>query len=93
MVTIVNLYSEKNGEINRFLSDFYNINLHLENSLKWEKDYENPIEMAEIMGTFIDNNEKYSINMWVSFDKGLFVNVTEHNINDIIKYMYERFPY
>ena len=84
---------EISGEINRFLSNFYNINLHLESSLKWEKDYENPIEMAEIMGTFIDNNDKYNINMWVSFDKGLFINVTEHNVNKIIRYMYERFPY
>ena len=45
------------------------------------------------MGTFIDNNDKYNINMWVSFDKGLFINVTEHNVNKIIRYMYERFPY
>lgn len=93
MVTIVSLYSEKNGEINRFLNDFYNTNLHFEKSLKWEKDFDDPIEMAEIMGVFIDNKDKYSVNMWISFDKGLFINVTENNIDEIIRYMYERFPY
>ena len=37
MVT-VNLFSEKEGEVNKFLSHFYNTNLDIENSLKWEKE-------------------------------------------------------
>ena len=93
MVTVVNLYSEKKDEINKFLSTFYNSNLDLYNTLKWEKEFNNPIEMAEIIGAFIDNKDKYKINMWISLDKGLFINVTEHNVDDIIKYLYERFPY
>lgn len=93
MVTVVNLYSEKKDEINKFLSTFYNSNLDLYNTLKWEKEFDNPIEMAEIIGAFIDNKDKYRINMWISLDKGLFINVTEHNVDDIIKYLYERFPY
>lgn len=93
MVTIVNLYSEQKNEINRFLSEFYNTNLNLKDSLKWEKDFDNPIEMAEIIGTFIDNKDKYKINMWISLDKGMFINVTEHNVDEIIRYLYERFPY
>ena len=40
MYSIVNLYSDKIGEISRFLSNFYNSdNLHIENELKWEKKY------------------------------------------------------
>lgn len=93
MVTVVNLYSEQKGEINRFLNDFYNTNLNIFDSLKWEKDFDNPIEMAEIIGTFIDNNDKYNVNMWISLDKGMFINVTDNNVDEIIKYMYERFPY
>lgn len=93
MVTVVNLYSDKQGEINRFLSEFYNTNLNIENSLKWEKDFSNPIEMAEIIGAFIDNKESFEINMWISLDKDIFINVTEHNVDEIIKYLYERFPY
>lgn len=93
MVTVVNLYSEKEGEINNFLSKFYNTNLNLEDSLKWEKDYNNPIEMAEIIGAFIDNKDKYNANMWISLDRNIFINVTEHNADEIIRYLYERFPY
>lgn len=93
MVTIVNLYSEKEGEINKFLSKFYNTNVNVLNSLKWEKEYNNPIEMAEIIGAFIDNKDKYNVNMWVSLDKGIFINVTENNVNELIRYLYERFPY
>ena len=45
------------------------------------------------MGTFIDNNDKYEINMWISLDNGVLINVTEYNIDEIIRYLYERYPY
>lgn len=93
MVTVVNLYSVKEGEINKFLSKFYNTNVNLKHSLKWEKDFKNPIEMAELIGTFIDNKDKYNVNMWISLDKDIFINVTEQNVDEIIRYLYERFPY
>ena len=62
-------------------------------SLKWKKEYSNPIEIAEIVGIFADNFEKYILNMWISLDKDIFINVTSNNANEIIKYLYERFPY
>ena len=37
MNATVNLFSEKKGELNRFLSNFYNTNLNIENKLNWEK--------------------------------------------------------
>ncbi len=92
MVT-VNLFSEKEGEVNKFLSHFYNTNLDLDSALKWNKEYNNPIEMAEIIGTYVDNIENFSLNMWISLDKDIYLHVTEQNANDIIKYLYERFPY
>lgn len=93
MESIVNLYSDKPGEITRFLSNFYNKDLKLDNDLKWENKYSNSIEIVDIIGALIDNKDKYKINMWVSLDDGLFINVTENNSNEIIKYLYERFPY
>ena len=93
MLVKINLYSEKVGELNKFLSHFYNTDLGLENSLKWEKEYANPIELAEIIGTFIDNSDEYTLNMWISLDKNVFVHITPENADDIIKYLYERFPY
>ena len=93
MKAIVDLYSEKDDEINKFLNKFYdNLDLN-ENNLKWEKEFENPLEMADIIGTFIDNNDKFQINMWISIDEGFFINVNDGNVNEIIKYLYERFPY
>ena len=94
METVVNLYSDKAGEISRFLTNFYNINdLNLENDLKWENKYANSIEIVDIIGAFIDNKDTYKINMWISLDEGLYINVTEDNSNELIKYLYERYPY
>lgn len=37
MFAIVNLYSLKEGELNRFLSRFYNSNFELDDFSKWKK--------------------------------------------------------
>ena len=92
MITL-NLFSEKLCEINKFLSHFYNTDFGLNPDFNWEKKYANPVEMADIIGTFVDNIDYYIINMWISLDKGIYIHVTEINANDIIKYLYERFPY
>ena len=93
MQASVNLISNKKGELNNFLSRFYNTNLEIYDSLKWEKKYANPLELAEIIGTFIDNIDDYDITMWISLDKNVFISVSEDNADDIIKYLYERYPY
>ncbi len=93
MQATVNLYSHKKGEINNFLSRFYNTDLEIYDSLKWEKKYANPLELAEIIGTFIDNLDDYDITMWISLDKDVFISIAEDNADDIIKYLYERYPY
>ncbi len=93
MFSIVRLYSSEKNEINKFLNKFYNENNEHINLLEWEKKYQNPIEMVDIIGTFIDNNDKYSINMWISLDKGLFININDYNADKIIKYIFERYPW
>lgn len=93
MEVLVNLYSKEKGEISRFLSHFYNTNFDIEDSSHWKKKYANPVELAEIVGAFIDNCEDYRLSMWISLDKNVFINVTSQNADDIIKYLYERFPY
>ena len=93
MDAVVRLYSTKRNEINRFLNDFLGEKDSYINLLEWEKKYQNPVELADIIGTFIDNNDKYSLNMWISLDEGLFINVTDDNADKIIRYIYERFPW
>lgn len=93
MKASINLYSTENGEIEKFLTSFYNKKIELENDLKWNTEFENPIEMNDMIGTFIENNDRYKINMWISLDKGIYINVTDHNADKIIRYIYERFPY
>ncbi len=93
MFAILFLYGKKSGELNNFLSRFYNTNLEIYDDLKWSKKYTNPIELAEMIGIFIDNNDSYQIKMWVCLDKDVFINITNKNADSIIKYLYERFPY
>ena len=42
---------------------------------------------------FFENNDNYKINMWISLDENLFINVTENNADEIIRYLYERYPW
>ncbi|MCF0125102.1 MAG: hypothetical protein HUJ68_04985 [Clostridia bacterium] len=93
MSVSINLYSEKNGELNRFLSDFYDTTLDLQYALKWEKEFKNPIELADIIGVFRDNSDSYNLSMWICLDKNIFIRVTENNTDNIIKYLFQRFPY
>ena len=93
MIATIHLYSDKKGELNRFLSNFYNTDLGIYDNLRWENEYANPVELAEIIGTFIDNSDSYILSMWICLDKDVFISITEDNADDIIKYLYERFPY
>ena len=93
MLASIRLQSKKIGEINNFLSKFYNTDLEINDKLKWEKSYENPIEMTEIIGIYADNSDNFDIKMWISLDKDIFVKISSKNANDIIKYLYERYSY
>lgn len=98
MKTFIKLYSDINGEISKFLNSFYLATediLKAVNSktLELEIDYENPVEMCDLIGTFIENKDNFQINMWISIDEDVLINVTTNNVDDIIRYLYERFPY
>lgn len=89
----VALYSEKTGEIKKFLEAFYSKNFNLDNNLYWENKYQNPIDMIDLISVFIDNKEKFKINLWLSLDENIYIGVTEKNLDKLIKYLYERYPY
>ena len=89
----VKLYSEFENEIEKFLSLYFNENFKLDNKFFWKKEFESPIEIIDIMAVFADNKEKFKANTWISLDKDVFISISENNINSLIKYIYERFPY
>ena len=93
MYSTINIFSEKPNEIEKFLSLYYNKKQHIENKLYYEEVYTNPINMIEIMSSFADNSEKFEIAFWISLDKNVFININEYTINDVIKYLLERYPY
>lgn len=93
MKSNVSLYSPENGEINRFLSSFYDKKIQLPNDLKYNISFENPVEMTDLIAAYAENNHKFKMNMWISLDKGVYINVTEYNADRLIRYIYERFPY
>lgn len=93
MEVIVKLYSQKKDEIIKFLNKFYNKSINIKNNLEWETSFKNPVEASDIIGTFIDNNTDFDINMWVSLDKNFFLNITDNNADKIIRYLFERYPY
>lgn len=94
---IVKLYSNTENEINRFLKSFFDkTSYNIENNsklLEWQKKYQNPLEIVDIIGTFIENNDHYKMNMWVSLDKDVFINVTDEIADKLIRYIYERYPW
>ena len=94
MNALVRLYSDKEREISSFLSHLYqNKEITIENELLWQTEYENPLEIVDMMGALIENQEDYKINMWISLDQDLFVNITKSSITNVVRYLYERYPY
>ena len=73
----------------RFTKEDFN----LENKYYWKKDFESPVDIIDMISVFADNKEKFKANMWISLDKDVYIDISENNINSLIKYIYERFPY
>lgn len=93
MIPKLFLITNKNGEIKKFLSEFYNTNYNLENDFSWSKNFSNPIDLTEFIAAFIDNLNNFELSMWVSLDKNVFVKITALNADYVIKYLFERYPY
>lgn len=93
MTTSIDLFSMKKGEIIKFLKQFYNKDFKIDEDLHWNITFENPIEMVDFIGSFIDNNDKFQITMWICLDEDVLINVNNTNANNIIKYLFERYPY
>ena len=92
MLSSISIFSDQKGEINKFLSDYYNTNLDIEDKLKWQRKYKNPIEMVDLIGVFIENSDKYQINVWVCLDADVYIRISNKNADKLIRYLYQRYP-
>ena len=93
MNAIVDIYSKESTEIKKFIDAFFEDDIDINNNSKIEIIYKNPLHTSDIISAFIDNIENFKINMWVSLDKGFFININKHNADKIIRYLFERYPY
>lgn len=86
----VRLYCVDNSELLNFLNKFYNKRIE-----KTTEDFtfDNPIELIDLISAVVDNNDQYKISAWLNLDEDIFIKITNTNIDDIIKYLYERYPY
>ena len=73
MIAKIIIISNKFGEINKFLTEFYSKEQNLENVLSWQKQFSNPIEISEFIGTFIDSFSNFEISMWISLDENVYI--------------------
>jgi len=85
--------NNQNLDINNFDNKNSNSNLKTNNSNSWEHEYTNPIEITDIIAAYIDNLDKYKFTMWISLDSNVYISVTDKNANNLIKYLFERYPY
>lgn len=93
MIATVTLHSKKTGEINSFLSKYYETDLEISNKFKWKKQYNNPVEITDLIGVFVDNIDAFEIKMWINLDRDIFINISERNADNVIRYLFERYPY
>ena len=87
----LNLFSENKENLSEFLNKFYNSKIDLSEP-KFEKEFGNPIDMIDLISAIVDNNDKYNIGIWISIDKNIFINITELNLDKVIRYILERYP-
>lgn len=87
------LLSYETSEITNFLNKFYSTKVGVRNSFSWKKVFSNPIEISEIIAAYADNINNFALSMWISLDKNAFIKISSDNVNYIIKYLFERYPY
>jgi len=92
MKVVVNLWSNIEGEIKKFLESFYDKEVIIDNDVtKWIYAYSNPLEAVDIISAVVDNNDKYKIAVCIQADEGALYLVTSENHNDVIRGMFQLF--
>ncbi|MCX7923383.1 MAG: hypothetical protein N3B21_15440 [Clostridia bacterium] len=86
MAITVNLWSNENGEIKRFLEKYYEKEVRMDEDVwKWIYIYNKPLDAIDMISVVMDNIDKYKLSMCIQVDDGDLHPVTMENHNDIIK--------
>lgn len=86
MSLMFSLWSKKTGEIKRFLDNYYEKNINMDDDVdQWIYIYNKPLEAIDIISAVIDNNDKYNLSLCIQLDQGDVYPVTAENYNDVIK--------
>jgi len=92
MKLTVNLWSRKYGEIKRFLENYYERDMEMdEGTGEWACTYRKPMEAVDMISAVIDNNDKYQIAICIQLDEGQLHLITVNNHNDVIKDIFNLF--
>ncbi len=86
----ISLYCQDESLLSSFLNKYYNKNIS--NTME-NISFDNPIELVDLISIIVDNNDKYPISAWINLDEDIYIKITNSNVNEIIKYLYERYPY
>lgn len=90
MPVSISLWSNLDGEIQRFLYSFYQKEIPSdENSITWISDFINPLDSIDMISALMDNTHKYNVIMYIHMENGYLHKITEENYNDVIKDLLE----
>jgi len=86
MAIAVNLWSDKDGEIRKFLERYYDKSVNMDDDVsRWIYVYNKPLEAVDLISAVMDNKDKYRISICIQVDEGDIHPITIENYNDIIK--------
>lgn len=92
MSITLNLVSEKRNIINKFLSSYFEKDMLTdESTLEWSYTLRDPLSSIEFISAVIDNYDENLLSCWISMDSNVFIRIKNDNLNDIIKYIINRF--
>lgn len=83
---MLSLKSEKDGEIKRFLSDYFEKEVDVdEDVMQWSYVYNKPLDAVDIISVLMDNVDSYDISMMVQFGIAEVFKISKENHNDVVK--------
>lgn len=86
MSVTLSLWSQKQGEIRKFLHSFYEKDFYKEEfSRQWMGDFRNPMDSIDMISALMDNFEKFDLAMYIHMENGYLHKITETNYDDVIK--------